>query len=382
MTGTRCLAAAALLGATAACASDETARTTSLPFHAALVPVEVFVDAPRAPQEASAETDAEDRLALALDGSAASRALADTLRGSGFTSVTLLPPPPEGVDADEHWLQAAKAAGADVLLTSGELRYAPSFDSRRNEKFWLNLPLFLLGGPFCYWVDDRTFVATASLEIDVYDVSALRRPADLDVLRNKLVSSKVRFDEVALDFVDRGGLSAGTVAASLVVPAGFLATENEDVREELEGAVLHQLAGKLRDDLVDKRGSIEWPEQLVSFRFVDAPVVERAPDGSVTIRAEVGLRDDGLAERMREWRVFGVESRPDAEPRVTPIGTYRFGEHTVDEAGRFPTLVYALDERIDRVDPAFDRLRIELVDDSPNANRRTYTLVLAPAADA
>ena len=94
-----------------------------------------------------------------------------------------------------------------------------------------NLPLFLLGGPACYFVDDVSYHGEARLSGQVFDLNAIRAEhATLEDGRAQLLHVESRFQEATLDFLDRASEEkrAGLAPMSSVARMGWVPyTENE-----------------------------------------------------------------------------------------------------------------------------------------------------------
>lgn len=355
------------------CASKQVARAPELPFHVAVVPIQVDEDF----------SDDEPSLALVLDEEETTRAVADALGDDCFARVSVLSYP-EGADLDafrsednreqrnRHWVEQAREKGADLLLEC-VVFHGKDFRSERNEKFWLNLPLFILGGPFGYWVNDVTYYANAELSAEFYELDPVysERYA-LDSTHTTLMTTSAAFDEVTMDFADRMGLNAGSFAASFVVPAGLLARRNKRVRNKLQDEIIAQLADRFRQRIVAKHRVLEQPDELVNFYFEpdeDGPTW--SPDGELVVDGEVILKVDRTVSRMEAYRL----SVGDAH------GEWYFGEPTYNEQlseqlrGRY--FRYPVHAALPVAGEPTEAL-LEIEDGSDDGNRRSFTFSVPP----
>lgn len=128
---------------------------------------------------------------------------------------------------DSWWVQAAADDGAD-LIVSAVLNFRTQVRTDINSAFWLNLPLFLLGGPMTWFVNDRSYFLEAQLTAEVHAVDPLAKQlASLADGRSRLQSVRSSAGEVPLDFLDRAD-HGGQYLLSVIVPSGLLATDTEE----------------------------------------------------------------------------------------------------------------------------------------------------------
>ena len=343
----------------AACGGTETRveEGPRLPFHLMVLPVEIN-DLPGLPRTRGEDApDEAEEVVLTLEEGQVTDALVTALDAGGFVEVTPLPYP-EGVDRetflgwereeqDAWWIEAASDRQGDLILSS-VITYHEGVRTDINDAFWLNLPLFLLGGPMTWYVNDRSYFLEARLSADVYAVSALEGGefalARLGEDEARLQSARASLEEVPLDFIDRAD-GFGHYALSIIVPSGLLATESESVDEEIEEALLAELADGLRrdlqansDDLVLARGMVDFfvrPDELrieeaEGARWLVGDVyLEDRPDAPATMGQallEVGgvegeyffderERVEGESSRDRYWRYpFRFELPPGELP--------------------------------------------------------------------
>lgn len=280
--------AALLLSALAACRATKPAELgPPLPFHVAMIPTEVIADG-----EAEASS-----MALALDPQTIAERLRRSLEARGFTRVTLLERPAGEQDSptDEEWQEAACRQGADLLLRT-QLEYRPKIRGDHNEKFWLNLPLFLLGGPFCWFIGDRTYEATATLQAEFFDAATIHGQALADWQLFPL-PIQTGFAGTDLNLLNRADGPEDYVF-SLLIPAGLLARESEEVADEVAGQVVDTLSAGLLQRIHDHRRGFDHNPALAQFGIESREArVTRGSDGRVTVR--VPLVDPARAGRLR-----------------------------------------------------------------------------------
>jgi hypothetical protein len=303
------LVIALLLGS---CASQAQRDEPLLPFHVALVPIQSST----AP-ESSDPPASESSLKLEIDPSALSSELRSTLESTCFARVTLLAPPAE-TSGDEfarwspekrnqYWIAESAKAGADLILES-ELRATPVLRGTTNEKFWLNLPLFLIGGPFCYFIGDNSYSGDARLDAWLYDLRPIAAAhASISDGRSELAHVQARFRGTDLDFLDRAGGSVGSYAASLVVPAGLLARKSDNVEHCVADNAKSELAQGLMRELRSESERVLVGERVSSFHVAPESALDYK-DGALLFHGSVLLRT-GEVQRMDTWRLeAGTES--------------------------------------------------------------------------
>jgi len=329
-----------------------------LPLHAVFLPLVV--------EETPGDLPAEEAspLQLELQSDAVAAELVRGLQGSAFCLVTNL----EAADAsaetisqraqDQLWQQEAAAAGADVLVRA-KVFYERQITDSINDKFWLNLPLFLLGGPFCFFINDRSYKGRARLQAEFFDLTDLHDALDEDA---RLLEFPIigEFASVDFDFVDRAGKGAPRYLLGLLVPAGLLARSTDTVGVRVESAAVELIVS----DLLSKIGELR-PEflqnDLATFHILeDETVVERRGDGRVRVafpielnRGSSGLRDFVLSAGDTELMNGNLDDAPDSEGRIWVRG---------DELAVPAELQY---------------VRLRVVD--AVGGRRSYTFPIAPA---
>jgi hypothetical protein len=376
-------AAATLLALFASCATQVRRDEPALPFHVALVPIQCATPAGAStPQAAGDAGSVHEGLKLAIDAAALSEALRATLQSTCFARVTLLAPPdgdggaefarwsPEKRNA--YWIAASAKAGADLILES-ELRTAPELRGKMNEKFWLNLPLFFLGGPFCYFIGDNSYVADARLDAWLYDLRPIAASqATLADGRSELTHVQARFRGTDLDFIDRADGNVGWYAASLVVPAGLLSRNNESVERCVAGTAITELAQGLMKELRGESEQVLLGEHVTSFHVASESTVT-CEDGVIRFHGSVLLRT-GEIQRMDAWRLEAGERSIEGEFHDAAADT----ELTT---ARNRYLRYALDVRLPSTCDAKEA-RLTLVGGGRDTSVRTFTfeVVASPSA--
>ena len=166
----------------AAC-QGQPGRRVSLPFHVAMTPV-AMERAPRAESAAGTEPSA---LLVRFDEAELSRAFAREMR-TCFADVTTLSAAKAGAleAGQQAWVQEARAAGAD-LIVDATLTYDPAVTTAINASFWPNLALFALGGPFAWFIADRSYRCQGRLEVQVFDLGASGAPSPVGHILNRHV---------------------------------------------------------------------------------------------------------------------------------------------------------------------------------------------------
>jgi hypothetical protein len=359
----------------AACAGQARRDEPALPFHVALIPIQCA-----APSDATGASADHDGLKLAIDPVALSAHLRSTLEATCFARVTLLAEP-EDSSAEEfarwspeqrnaYWIAASTRAGADLILES-ELRAAPELRGNMNEKFWLNLPLFLLGGPFCYFIGDNSYLGDARLDAWLYDLRPIAASqTTLADGRSELTHVQARFRGTDLDFIDRAGGNVGSFAASLVIPAGLLARNNESVEHCVADTAIADLAQGLMKELRGESEHVLLGEHVTSFHVAPESTVT-CEDGVLRFHGAVLLRT-GEIQRMDTWRLEAGDRSTEGE----------FHESIVDAGlttARNRYLRYALDVRLPSACGAKEA-KLTLVGGGRDVSVRTFTFEVGARA--
>jgi hypothetical protein len=336
-----------------------------LPFKVAVIPCDVTV----LPGPAGATDDA-DCLPTQFDPELVTAALRTAL-GAQFADVVVLPSP-AGVALEEfrrtskreqdlHWIRACAEAHADLVLEC-DVKLPGRARSSHNEEFWLNLPLFLLGGPFCYFVSDTSYEGEGRLVATLHQVLPIQEgAATLANRRAEVARFDVRVDGVRLDFLDRA--EPISYAESLVVPPGFLARDTARVRARFAELVGQGLASGLAHQVGEASQAILKTDDLADFylmRNATAVAVGREirVEGEVVIRGEIGdMRE--LALICGSHRVTGTLEPARRDPLLSTdretVMHARFSERVPQEEG-------------------VDRVRVELVQGGREQIARTFTI--------
>lgn len=367
----------------AGCAGAGAKREPPLPFHVAVIPIAAEKAGSMQPE--AAQNDAKTAppkddakvFHLALDSARASQAVVKALEADGFARATLLHYPPgispaefeakPAAERDTHWVLEAKRVGADLVLEC-DLRYSPSLKSGSNEKFWLNLPLFLLGGPACYFVDDVSYKGEARLDGNLYDLNAIVADhATLEDRRAQVAHLESRFDEARLDFLDRADGNVGLFAASILVPAGFLSHESAGAEEKIADAVAAKLAQGLDRAVHDEAREIVVADRLTGFHLDPKYRVEMR-GRAVHFEGEAVIRR-AEQERMDSFTVTVGAKRTTGE--FGPGSLDRMNSTRHEQYVRFP---FQADVPLEK---GADRIVVELTSAGANPGTRTFTIPLS-----
>jgi len=295
----RTLALAALLSLAAACRSAAPVPEGSpLPFHVALIPTEihdtsVLTATPSTPVYPELPPErVKDDMHLDLGSKEVSKVLqAELARAFVRTTLLELPSNPsllEGkspAERDRYWQDEARKVGADLLMRS-RLLLDPHITGEHNEKLWLEIPIWLLlGGPLCWFISDRTYEFTARLQVEVFDTSEGHETlGDYALLQIPLYAE---FQGTDLTLIERTD-SVGQYALSILVPAGLLARDSEEIEEELDDYLPRLLGRELANKVFDERSTFEQNLALGAFKLeAQAASMEPAPEGRTRVRVPV-----------------------------------------------------------------------------------------------
>jgi hypothetical protein len=352
------------------CASTKTLSSAPIPFHVGIIPPTTRV------LRSDAGTDEDADYLVVLDQDSLSQGMIRALQEGGCTRASMLQPPSslDGVqladmapeDRDRHWIEECKRLGVDLLIEP-ELSYSPRIQRKRNDRFWLNLPLFLLGGPGCYFVDDLSYLGQARIRAGVYDLHAiLAERASLADGRSKLTQLETRFEELSFDFMDRNGLRLSTLAASVLIPAGLLPDDRERVTLLLAERMQNALVRGLAQEMQAASQELILAERVASFYMEPGTSVQKE-GRRVRLRGGVIL-ERGEIERMESWNVR-------AGSRVAS-GTFSGGTSDDDlSTNRQRFLRYDLDLAMD-VDADAEELEVELAGVGRERSIRTFSFSL------
>lgn len=299
----------------AACQSQPIRRGL-LPFRVAMTPVAIEVV-----RAAKSPDSAPPGLMLSFDEAELSHSCAAELR-TCFAGVSAVASPPVGAPeaSSQAWVQEARAAGAD-LIVDATLTYDPVFTTSLNDRFWLNLPLFALGGPFAWFVADRSYRCQGTLEVQVYDLGAAAT-AGGDALdeSSRVLRVDRQAEEASLNLCERA--SFGHYALSLLVPAGFLARESAAVPDELRHAITAQLSRAIARALQERSQDLTrvaavdfYPEGVHvepdarGGRMLVGEFVLELGSGNASDLEELRFRFDLGAFRRASWSEAWIEAR-------------------------------------------------------------------------
>jgi hypothetical protein len=366
----------ALLLFGAACSAPGSAHAPDLPFHVALIPLEARAAA------AVADESESGSLTIALDSDELRGAIVSSLRKSCFVRVSTLEPPqggsgqavPSGLPEDmaawdekarlDWWIDRAVAGNVD-LLALGSVTFSPVASGAINDRFWLNLPLFLLGGPMCWFVSDRSYEMQARLDLRLYDVRLIEQQrAQLGDRAAEVSAYQVEYSGTALSFVERAGGNLGAYALSVLVPAGLLVRSTENVERELREDAVASLCAGLEAKIQADRDRLLLPPGV---NFVVRPediAVRRTEDGFAAVRGRVHFQPDSRVESLRGYALAAGG---------TPT-TFGFGAPVADDAASAQrSTIYAIAGNI-ACPKDVDCVRLTIAHGGGDDRMRTYTL--------
>lgn len=300
-----------LMALAAGCRSQAVEKEAPLPFHVAVIPLQPVAEERLVPPDV--ESDALESVRLSFDPDATTAELVRALDGGLFTRATALAYPDGAAreeflalsvgEQEDHWVEAAERAGADLVLLA-YLEYCPTIWSDINSSFWLNLPLFLLGGPFCYFVDDRDYVTNVRLSTQLFDVRPLRlSEASFSASRRdaKVLGVNKDLQHSDLDFWDRADGHLGRYALSLVCPAGLLARETDGVRATLEREIVASLSRSFAEEVRVLGDQVSRGNELYYF-WVDPESLQTVgTDAGSELRGSLVLQLEGGPGRMDSY---------------------------------------------------------------------------------
>jgi hypothetical protein len=358
-----------LLLALAGCAGPGARPSAKLPFHVAVIPVRVSPDRSSGPQT--------DVIEYKIDSAALSRKLAADLEHD-FVRVTLLAPPEGTPDpnpdaesvSDAAWIQMAEGIHADLLLEC-EATHKPWVRGERNDRFWLNLPLYLLGGPICYFVKDVTYPCEARLQGSFHELGTISSgQASLEDGLALVLRSQTRFEAVSLNFADRASSKVGRYSPTLLLPPGLLSQETEEAAACVEKAVVAGLAQGFCKEVSERSENFLIVDRLWDFYL--EPSARATPEGDhYRLRAEV-LIDDNGGGRLDAYRVRAGDETfvADFEDASTEVA----GGTSRHKVRRYPidTVLNTLDE--------VDVLNLEVIEGGRTPRVRTFTVPVAEVA--
>jgi hypothetical protein len=352
----------------AGCASGGGRPFEPLPFHVAVMPVAVEIAQIASPIE---EGSATDVVLSFTDEDLADELLAEL--EDTFSRVTQLSPLPADGSASANrdaWLREAHDRGADLVLEA-TLSYQEDIFTSLNDRFWLNLPLYVIGGPFCWFVADRSYHFDVRLRADFLDVMAT-----LDETYSETDSQVLRCDrqagEASLNFLRRAD-GIGAYALGVLIPAGFIASASDEVPGALEAAISEELAALLSRSLRERSNEVVRGK-LVDFYPDDLQVTSsgegRCLEGEFIL--EIGRVSElgACGYRFGETRGFTetqwteVTLQPP-EGRRKGLRRYRFQIPLDDSEGADDTV----------------QLQVRQLDRAGLSSARTFTYLVRPGTE-
>jgi len=390
------------------CAGAPPEEPLDLPFHVGMMPVEVALVGELTPD---AESGERETFEITIPALRLQEAIRQALEANCFTQVTLLPvkeqgdwkswqsfkPPSEDpADWDEYteeayWVAAAESSKADILLDC-QVQYTGQVDHETTGAFSYNLLLFLLGGPFCYWVDDHEYRSPVDVSAIFYDTSAassaLRSAAD-SRYESEINVCAVEFESEDYDFVDRNGDDLGMYALSLVCPSGFLREDTDPVRKQLVDDIIADISQKLaeqvrqeRDVILDARRQVNFTCDLDGTADRGPFVVKRAIDGTIQIRGDFVVRTDQRVEGLEIYEIL-------ADGELVASGEFEESTEEPSRSEREHKLRYRIARTIDPrslEEPARGKLdsasclQIRVTESGMSDDWRTYTFPIESGA--
>jgi hypothetical protein len=344
-----------------------------LPFKVAVIPFEVAV-LPDGGDAKDEGTTIEPR----FDGEQITKAVREALAGQ-FADAVILPWPADRPleefrrasrgQQDEYWMKACAAVDADLVLEC-DVKVPKRARCLRNEKFWLNLPVFLIGGPLCYFVSDTTYEGEARLSAVLHQVVPIERGrATLANRYAEVARCEVKFDRVSLDFLDRA--EASSYLFSLVVPPGLLARSNGRVAARFASDVSEGLAAGLARDIEESASSILTTDSLADFYLLRG-VKAVAAGAQVRVEGEVVVRSASAAD-LRDFVIVCGGRRVEGALEVAQVDALLSTGR--DQFSRMP-FAQSL-----ALEPGVDRVRLELVQGGREQISRTFTIPVLNAPE-
>lgn len=342
------------------CASRGIRDQEPLPFHVAVVPVQV-----EKVELIQVDENKRAKVALEIDGARLSQVMTEALDGKAFARASLMQLPDEagaGAPPGDLWVAQARALGADLILET-DLEYDEDVSTEINDRFWLNLPLFLLGGPATWFVNDRSYGFQVQIRAYVYDVAAAVRQGDVLDPDSRVFFLDREVKEVSLDFLDRAD-GAGSYLLSILIPSGFLAKNSKNVSEELELAIGDQLSTSLNDAMRDRSPELIESDKLVAFHPEDLEL--RQEDGEYYLEGEMVL-DLRPESRWRVANLSGCRVRIDEGEWIEAS----WSEVTTDPQQRERR--FKLQVPVGSAAP--ESIQVEVQQEDREARARSYTYV-------
>ncbi len=350
----------------------------TLPFHVAVIPFE---------REASS-TSSSVPDELGFDSAALTGELAEELEGLSFTRVTRLELPPD-VAPDEferwpaaareaHWLAAAEACHADVLLHT-TFRAAPGVRTRlEGGAFWGTFwdGLFKFGAVvsgtgaaygfsgfltvFLWGQEDRALRFDVGIDASLQTLAPLLDRASETSLANRraeLARVFVYDSDALISFHERSGWVGHLF--SFAIPGALLPSRERRLRQSLRESIGAYLTKVLVQEIEFRKAELLGGNELFPFE-VTVLRFARTDGGELALQAEVELATASV-DRMDGYRVWvGDELVADA-----PFGP---GEPLGNQRERYRVFVPV-------PGAGSTPVRLELRDGGLQQGLRTFTLV-------
>ncbi|MBK8177411.1 MAG: hypothetical protein IPK67_00600 [Planctomycetes bacterium] len=267
--------------------------------------------------EAPPEQIESDSVRVSIDPAALGSAIETSLRDASFVRVSTLRGPGEqprsrtdgAADQEmeprddrahrDWWVDRAIAENVD-LLALGTITFSPAASGAINDRFWLNLPLFLLGGPMCWFVGDRSYTMQARLDLRLYDVRLIeQKRAELGDRAAEISSYQVEYSGAALSFVERSGRNVGSYALSILIPSGLLSRSNDRIGQELQEDAVDSLVALLREGIDGDRERLLLPSGVNFSVRPEEVAARRTSDGFVSVEGRIHFVPDSRVESLR-----------------------------------------------------------------------------------
>ena len=319
---------ATLLAALLSGCASQSSNIDRLPFHVAIAPAVVRLDAQMASQQREGDTTA---LSLVIDAGEVTEQLARSM-STTFMQVSTLENDVDEPKSTIQWARTAQRRGADMLLLP-KITYSPTVHTSLNDRFWLNLPLFAIGGPLNWFVADRSYFCDTELAGQLIDISAATAGGAMQEAVDdnaRVINITSPSSEASLNFLDRAD-GAVPFVLSLVVPAGWLATESDGAGGELDKNVVAQVSRDMASSLLNRGNNItRW--RLIAFHprnlRVDVDGGERALRGELSLDTGFATAVSMMRYRLPDqaWRTIEPEQTNRDLPTAERPGrtTYAF----------------------------------------------------------
>jgi len=337
--------AAALCILTSGCATGG-GNGPALPFRVAIAPIRVEQHADEGPAAFEVAVEPE-RLAARLAEELASGAFADACVIAGGA-------------AEDELVRLAVGARANLLLDC-EVRVVPTVTTETNDRLWLNLVLFLIGGPLSWLVPDRTYRFDVQMVAHLHVVDPMQDGlASLSDQRARIGYTHAQMRQIDLNLIDRAG-NPLPYLASIVVPAAFLVTTSGTTRATVEECIVDALARDINAQVAALGHLIAEGGLVVRIGLEGYEVAHEAD--TVRFRASAVLRP-GTATRLAHYTVRLGEQEI--------AGTF---DEPAERGAARGALVYPIDVSF-RAPVTGTHLELELVTGGRDRLRRTFCVPL------